>query len=738
MAGYSWMSKILKIILAVSTIHLIISGSGFLRLVGIKYPATDQAAAFICLQVLLAVALIFSRRISGLKQDRGITGEQIIKTSRKKYLHALAFLFLLGLCLVTYSAALHGGFLFDDYVYMNYPASLYPSIGKFAFKGKLIRPMAALFWSMDRRLWDTDPFGFHLTNLILHAGCAILVYSICFYILKKRWPALFAGALFAVHPVQVEAAYWISARFDLICTLFCLASIMAYLVGRQGGRKPWIYLSVLAALLALLSKEMALTLPLIFIAIELLVPLSPHAHSISRPAFREAARRLVPHIALVSVYIGLRILIYEYSIGYSSLEQLKDTMSGLTLFQCLFEQLPLGLFMPINQDAAAWFPSFQNAVTVGLAVVFCYIGFSARAYFRPILYGLVWIAVTMIPVLSIYGLENTLQTSRYLYLPISGFSIFMAAILAGPFTIRNWRAMNFLIAFAIIALCIPGTRFNLNPWKESSNLALKIRSDILSSVSSEKGPQKIYVKGIPWDIHGVVVFGDALNLALRMTLRDRKADGMLTALGPISASLTRSAGTRRVPEHIYIEPNTEDLGTFDRIFYWDQAHRRLFDLTTEINASLRRRAGNKFHHMEFSIKDLIPVKDISIAPSGLGVARGHDPQIHTTRFKIDPAGYAAAELVMRVSPVYQDDIPRYGEIFWRHKGSTRFDDKQRLNFHLVPDSMPHKYIVVLKNEVLWLWKGPVVQIRLDPGDAPARFDILSLRLIAVPEINSTE
>ena len=97
------------------------------------------------------------------------------------------------------------------------------------------RPVVLLSYAVDHALWKNQPFGYHLTNLLLHFGCCLLVYRLARDEELSRYCALAGAGLFATHPVHVESVAWISGRTDLWCAFFFLASFLAQIDLRPQG-----------------------------------------------------------------------------------------------------------------------------------------------------------------------------------------------------------------------------------------------------------------------------------------------------------------------------------------------------------------------------------------------------------------------------------------------------------------------------------------------------------------------
>src|SRR5262249_38968463 len=133
---------------------------------------------------------------------------------------------------------------------------------------------------------------FHLTNVALHALASVLVV-----VLGRRLYGLgfafFGGVLFALHPASHEAIFWVAARFDLLATCFMLASLLWLM--RDGTLSYWLGVGSFA--LALLSKESALSLPVIAAASDVFI---------KQRDWAATARRLVPLLIVVAAYAVLR------------------------------------------------------------------------------------------------------------------------------------------------------------------------------------------------------------------------------------------------------------------------------------------------------------------------------------------------------------------------------------------------------------------------------------------------
>ena len=98
------------------------------------------------------------------------------------------------------------------------------------------RPVTTLSYVFDHWLWGLKPFGYHLTNLLLHAICSVSVGLILIRLDFDPEPALLTALLFAVHPIHSENVAWISGRTDLLAFFFCSLSALAHLAATKASR----------------------------------------------------------------------------------------------------------------------------------------------------------------------------------------------------------------------------------------------------------------------------------------------------------------------------------------------------------------------------------------------------------------------------------------------------------------------------------------------------------------------
>jgi tetratricopeptide (TPR) repeat protein len=203
--------------------------------------------------------------------------EQIISARFSSYWRNV----LLGLIIVVtvaivYKPAWHGGFIWDDDVYVSKNKLLTQANGLARIWFSLDSPSQYFpltytsFW-IERRIWGLNTTGYHIINILFHATNALLIWRLLTSLkLPGSW---LAAGLFALHPVNVESVAWISERKNVLSLFFSLISLLAWaaFTKEKGKLQGWIYFVALICFsFALLAKTTACTLPIAFVLMELL------------------------------------------------------------------------------------------------------------------------------------------------------------------------------------------------------------------------------------------------------------------------------------------------------------------------------------------------------------------------------------------------------------------------------------------------------------------------------------
>ncbi len=353
-------------------------------------------------------------------------------------------------CVIVYFNTLSNEFVFDDRATIvenkylpdfkgSLPSFFSNSYFEIAEAEASYRPVATLSYYLLYAIGELNPFWYHLGSLVLHMLNVILVYFLTQALQKDKNAALVAGLLFACHPVVTEAVNCISFNEDLLVALFYLMSFSLYLKttpDRKATAVISFLLSLLLYFLGLLSKEMAITLPMVVVLYDM--ALNPAQGSpISFNSLRDTiADRIFYYLGFAGVSLFYLSLRFVFLVG-------TEPAASLT-YGSLFERvvyLPYQLFnflrlvvfpYPLKAEyifsyPESFFEIYNIIAVISLAVV---IGFSFYIYkkFKVVSFGIWWFLITLLPVSNLIEITNPLA-ERYLYLPAVGFCMALSILL---------------------------------------------------------------------------------------------------------------------------------------------------------------------------------------------------------------------------------------------------------------------------------------------------------------------
>jgi hypothetical protein len=393
---------------------------------------------------------------------------------------------------VVYLPALQNGFVnFDDneYVYNNPNIrSIGPYLLKWsitAFHSSNWHPLTWLSHAVDYAVWGLNPMGHHLTSVVLHCLNTFLVVILVFNLInlykykslsidisqqyrpsyrKPLFASAVAGMLFGLHPLHVESVAWVSERKDLLCAFFFLLSILSYIryanasPDRQKNRAYFV--SIIFFILALVSKPMAVTLPVILIILDV-YPLERIDLKHVFTARRRVLIEKVPFFVLSFASAILTILAQQKAMP--SLELFPFTTRGLVAVRAIGFYLVKIIF---PKDLAPLYPHPRELSSLPFDYIFAILfvsGFTiycVRSWSRKKkLWTAVWLyyLVTLLPVLGIIQVGGQAAADRYTYLPSLGPFLVAGLCVADvwdKFSERMQRSFSKLLSALILSLVI--------------------------------------------------------------------------------------------------------------------------------------------------------------------------------------------------------------------------------------------------------------------------------------------
>ncbi|MFA7283052.1 MAG: tetratricopeptide repeat protein [Candidatus Omnitrophota bacterium] len=285
------------------------------------------------------------------------------------------------------------------------------------------QPLTIFSYSLDRLFSGLNPYGYHLTNLILHLLNCLLVFWLFYLLSRLETVGLLTAVFFGLHPLRVESVAWISQRKDLLYAFFFLAALIFYLYYLRKDKKErlYYYLALGSFLCSLLSKAMAVVLPLVLMATD---------YFIGRPKGESRIRDKIPFFAL-SVIFGAVALMGQYSDGAVRPDMPGGAWGMLSVpFYAVFFYLqkiffPAGLscLYPRNDIHL----SFGFFLLPAAYVVICILLFLLNKGRKKIVFSNLFFLICLLPVLQFVPLGETMVADRYTYLASAGISYLCAA-----------------------------------------------------------------------------------------------------------------------------------------------------------------------------------------------------------------------------------------------------------------------------------------------------------------------
>jgi hypothetical protein len=329
---------------------------------------------------------------------------QIVTQSRTA---ALAVSAAAAAAIVVYLNALNNPFVYDD----HHTVVANTSIGRLGDLRAIVwhdvtRPVANFSYAVDRRLWGERPFGFHLTNVLLHALDVMLLFALARRALDDAWDtgagppldttvmAFGAALLFAVHPMMTEAVGYVSGRSEVLCGVFFLTAVMAGRRWLRGGGLPWAIVTAALWLAAIATKEIGAMFPFVLLAYD---------EFVLHPGPRERRRRWTTvHGPLIGVAVlaglarvailmrvespGRALIHWPYALVALDVVRRYTVLLISPRRQTIFHAVP-----PIGLS------DFVALLAIALVVILIWFAWSVRRTAGAAAFGVLWFLLLLVP-----------------------------------------------------------------------------------------------------------------------------------------------------------------------------------------------------------------------------------------------------------------------------------------------------------------------------------------------------
>jgi len=355
--------------------------------------------------------------------------EHASKYSTSRVALLLKTLLVVSVCLAVYIPAIRSGFVWDDDSMLTGNIvldenGLYQSW--FTAKQGNYWPITWSSYWLEHKLWELKPAGYHITNILIHLACTLLIWRI---LVQLNVPAAFAAALiFAVHPVNVESVAWIAQRKTVLAMLFFLLAIFYYLRFDQTGKRVFYVLSVTLFILAMLSKGSVVGLPVVILLC---------IWWLHKTIARRDILRSTPFFVVSAVMSAVEIWFqYNRAIGEdvvrsdSFLSRLAG--AGWAVWFYLYKAvLPIHLTFIYPRwkiDPTNWVSYVPGLL---LVILLALAWRHRRSWGRSVFFALSFYVVMLLPVLgffNIYFMRYSLVADHYQYVSIAGLTAFVLAV----------------------------------------------------------------------------------------------------------------------------------------------------------------------------------------------------------------------------------------------------------------------------------------------------------------------
>ncbi len=404
-------------------------------------------------------------------------------TARAAYIDWIVPFFIFLTVFLVFSPALKNGFVNWDDDRLILGCTAYRGLGwanlRWMFSTFYQGSYMPLLWfsfAVDYKLWGLNPFGYHLTNILLHGANAVLVYFLSSKLIKmaipevKKTPLVFAAAFsalfFGIHPLRVESVAWVTERKDVLSGFFYLLTLIFYLKAQSSSAsrtvsKRWIICAIAVFALSLLSKAMGVTLPIALILLDIypLKRLDPDVREWFSPQKLSILVEKIPFF-LLSLVVGAAAYISQ-SPAVSSIQsydlsaRLAQASYGVMFY--LWKTIyPVGLLplyqIPPGISLLRW--PFIVDLLLALGITIGIIFLRHRWKSGPVLWA--FYILTLFPVLGIVKFGDYLVADRYSYLPSLSWAVLSGGCLAYLF-----NAYSAAIALVLLTL------FGCLSWKQT-------------------------------------------------------------------------------------------------------------------------------------------------------------------------------------------------------------------------------------------------------------------------------
>lgn len=621
----------------------------------------------------------------------------------------LLLVLLAILLLLVLSPAFSNGFVNDDFIEVgarhsdaldSLPEENFALWGSRFVQRALIDPVTdweifrptrqLIFWS-DYFMWHLNPLGYRVTDWLLALSTCLVVALLEFRLTRRRAMSVMAGVVFALYPLHSIPVLDISAIGHILAGLFVGLCVLYYILPRS---RLNILLSYLFCLLAMGSKETAITTPALLLLYEII-----YRRDDIRNAPRSLVGRQLPFWFFAVAVLALRLLLFgKLSNSPADLTYWYQSTTRLTGYVQL-------MLMPFVLDIT----DAQAALIVLLILLLMWL-YRAR---REVLYGFLWLPLAL-------GVSILFPpTDRYFYTPSIGIALALGSILARPWTISARWARIAAVAFSAAILVALG----IGAYSRASDYrTLGIRSQNFLAQLQSLHPafprsSRLFFIGFPQKAQSGILIQSSrqMQYAAQLLYDDRSL---------------RAAISDKFPDII---------DALNRTFFFEYSGRKLAERADVVQALQHRLlcTGSPKNLIRWNFDNDAggwePWSEINQFVTQNGALHfrtvGSGAFMGSPFVQVKPADLDRIEIQMSAR---SDRSPLNAALYWKTARMDDFSDEARRTFQLPADGTPQTINLNLNTAGVTPANDPIVRLRLDPADAPADITLNSITIFCRP------
>jgi tetratricopeptide (TPR) repeat protein len=382
------------------------------------------------------------------------------------------------------------------------PANIGKIFSSFLVDDYTYEPLTVLSYSPEYHFFKLNPGVYHATNLVLYLFNCLLVFWLIYILSRSMAVAVMTALLFGIHPLHVESVAWIAGRKDILCGLFFLSAMIAYVYHLRQTRlsKPY-YFSLIFFVLSLLAKAMAITLPFVLFLLD---------YFVDRKDKKISFANKIPFFMLSLIFGGIAVFARFSSMNSGAAIHHLHSLSYLDKFlnaNFIISFYLIKLLIPIKLSS---FYPYQLSlikpwpIIFMIAPIFSMISgltiFIFKKTSKKTVFSALFFLIMILPVLQFVQTGLAMVADRYMYLPSLGIFYGISEGIFWFYTrSKRYESKSMLIFFSILLIsigCALGalTWKRCGVWKDSSTLWGDVLNNDPNSAVAYNGLGEFFVE----------------------------------------------------------------------------------------------------------------------------------------------------------------------------------------------------------------------------------------------------